>query len=118
MKQLVRAMSWPYVRLVLITLLVLSALMFRALPAAAQTDVTGVWVVALPTGDGNIIKTFLDLSNPASRLPAPCGTTMENGPSVKEVFATANCTLSSSCGKRTRCRWLLAMVRSKATSSN
>ena len=48
-------------RLVLSTLLAFSALLLGALPAAAQTDVTGVWVLDLPTGDGNIIKTFLDL---------------------------------------------------------
>ena len=55
-------------RLVLSTLLAFSALLLGALPAAAQTDVTGVWVVGLPTGDGNIIKTFFDLKQSGEQV--------------------------------------------------
>ena len=55
-------------RLVLSTLLAFSALLLGALPAAAQTDVTGVWIVGLPTGDGNIIKTFLDLKESGEQV--------------------------------------------------
>jgi alpha-galactosidase len=32
-----------------------------AVPAAAQNDLTGYWVLPLPTGDGNFINTYFDL---------------------------------------------------------
>jgi len=42
-------------------LLALCFLLFSALPALAQTDITGFWVLRIPTGDGNYRETFLDL---------------------------------------------------------
>jgi alpha-galactosidase len=42
-------------------ILLCTALLACALPAVAQTDVTGFWVLNVPTGDGNLMKTFFDL---------------------------------------------------------
>ncbi len=49
-------------------LLVLILLSFGALPVKAQTDVSGVWAVDIPTGDGNIIKTYLDLQQSGDKI--------------------------------------------------
>jgi alpha-galactosidase len=42
-------------------LLAFSFLLFIAIPALAQTDLSGFWVLRIPTGDGNYRETFLDL---------------------------------------------------------
>ncbi len=43
-------------------LLLLSSMLFlAAIPASAQTDLTGVWAADISTGDGNVIKAYLDL---------------------------------------------------------
>jgi alpha-galactosidase len=42
-------------------LLTLTLLLFRPLPLVAQVDLTGFWVLRIPTGDGNYRETFLDL---------------------------------------------------------
>jgi alpha-galactosidase len=49
-------------------LLFLSALLFGALPVAAQTDVSGFWVLKIPTGDGNFMKTFFELKQSGERI--------------------------------------------------
>ena len=36
-------------------------LLFKPLPLTAQTDLSGFWVLRIPTGDGNYRETFLDL---------------------------------------------------------
>ncbi|MGD0125932.1 MAG: glycoside hydrolase family 27 protein [Terriglobia bacterium] len=42
-------------------LLAFSLLLFGSLPLLAQVDLTGFWVLRIPTGDGNFRETFLDL---------------------------------------------------------
>ena len=61
MKLLVKGWFRHDGRLLLRILLVFSLLLLAALPIAAQTDVMGKWVLNVPTGDGNFIKTFFDL---------------------------------------------------------
>jgi alpha-galactosidase len=51
-----------------LAILLLSALLLGALPAAAQTDVTGFWVLSVPTGDGNFMKTYFDLKQAGDQL--------------------------------------------------
>ena len=58
----------PDARLLLRTLLVLSLLLFCAHPVAAQTDLTGYWVLPLPTGDGNFINAYFDLHQSGDQL--------------------------------------------------
>jgi alpha-galactosidase len=61
MKSLAKEGLRPNGRLLFRTFLFLSVLLLGALPVAAQTDVSGFWVLNLPTGDGNVTKTFFDL---------------------------------------------------------
>jgi alpha-galactosidase len=50
-------------------LLFLSSLLLGALPVAAQTtDVSGFWVLNVPTGDGNFMKTFFDLKQSGEQI--------------------------------------------------
>jgi len=49
-------------------LLFFSILLLGALPVAAQTDVTGFWVLNVPTGDGNFRKTFFDLKQSGEQI--------------------------------------------------
>ena len=51
----------PDRRLVIPELLAFSFLLLSSIPALAQTDITGFWVLRIPTGDGNYRETFLDL---------------------------------------------------------
>ncbi len=44
-----------------LAILFFAALMVGALPASAQKDVTGFWILSVPTGDGNFMKTYFDL---------------------------------------------------------
>jgi alpha-galactosidase len=43
-------------------------LLFGALPVAAQTDVTGFWVLNVPTGDGNFMKSFFELKQSGEQI--------------------------------------------------
>jgi alpha-galactosidase len=43
-------------------------LLLSALAAAAQTDVTGFWVLRVPTGDGNFRESFLDLKQSGEKI--------------------------------------------------
>ena len=59
----------PTTRAILIPiLLIVCALTFGAIPVAAQPDVSGVWALDLPTGDGNVIKTYLDLKQSGEQI--------------------------------------------------
>ena len=59
----------PTTRVIFIQMLLISCvLLLGALPAAAQTDVTGVWVADVSTGDGNLVKTFLDLQQSGEKI--------------------------------------------------
>ena len=49
-------------------LLILWVVLLGALPVAAQTDVSGFWVLNLPTGDGNVMKTFFDLKQSGGQM--------------------------------------------------
>ena len=68
MKLLAKGRLRPEGRLLLRTFLVLSMLLLGALPVAAQTDVTGFWVLSVPTGDGNFMKTFFDLKQSGEQV--------------------------------------------------
>ena len=58
----------PLGRLLPPALGVLFMLLLGVLPVAAQTDITGVWTLNVPTGDGNTIKMFLDLKQSADQV--------------------------------------------------
>lgn len=49
-------------------LLISCVLLVGALPLAAQTDLTGFWVLNVPTGDGNTMKTFFDLKQSGEQV--------------------------------------------------
>jgi alpha-galactosidase len=49
-------------------LLGFSLLLFGAIPVAAQTDVTGFWVLRVPTGDGNYRESFFDLKQSGEKV--------------------------------------------------
>ncbi len=49
-------------------LLIISAFFAGALPAAAQGDVSGFWVLNVPTGDGNMMKTFFDFKQSGQEI--------------------------------------------------
>ncbi len=53
---------------ILFGILLTSAILAVALPAAAQSDVSGFWVLNVPTGDGNIMKTFFDLKQSGQQV--------------------------------------------------
>jgi alpha-galactosidase len=48
--------------------LIFSLSLLGALPVVAQTSVTGFWVLNVPTGDGNFIKTFFDLTQAGEQV--------------------------------------------------
>ena len=48
--------------------LIFSVLLLGALPALAQTNVTGFWVLNIPTDDGNTMKTFFDLTQAGEKV--------------------------------------------------
>jgi len=58
----------PGDRLLLQLLLTLSILLPGAIPVAAQTDVSGFWVLKVPTGDGNYMKTFFELKQSGEQI--------------------------------------------------
>jgi alpha-galactosidase len=47
---------------------VFAALLFGAMPLAAQTDVSGFWVVKIPNLDGTFRKTFFDLKQAGEQV--------------------------------------------------
>ena len=49
-------------------LIISSVLLLSAAPVSAQTDLTGVWAMDFPTGDGNVIKTYLDLKQSGEQV--------------------------------------------------
>ena len=51
-----------------LAILFLAALMAGALPAAAQTDVTGFWILSVPTGDGNFMSTYFDIKQSGEEI--------------------------------------------------
>ncbi len=61
MKFLAKEGLRPNGRLLFRALLAFSILLLGTLPVAAQTDLTGFWVLRVPTGDGNFRESFLDL---------------------------------------------------------
>ena len=53
---------WNNLHFALLTIgLTFCALLLAAIPAAAQTNLTGVWESDLSMGDGNILRAYLDL---------------------------------------------------------
>ena len=60
----------PVIRAIFIRMLLISCvLLLGAAPMAAQTaDVTGFWVLNVPTGDGNFTKTFFDLQQSGEKV--------------------------------------------------
>src|SRR5579862_4137461 len=51
-----------------LAMLLFAALLAGAMPAAAPSDVSGFWVLSAPTGDGNLMKTFLDLNQSGDQV--------------------------------------------------
>jgi alpha-galactosidase len=49
-------------------LLASSLLLLSAVPVTAQTDITGFWVLRLPTGDGNYHEAFFDLKQAGEKV--------------------------------------------------
>ena len=49
-------------------ILLFAALLPGALPAAAPSDVSGFWLLSVPTGDGNMMKSFLDLTQSGEQV--------------------------------------------------
>jgi len=49
-------------------LLAFSILLLGVIPLAAQTDVTGFWVLRVPTGDGNYRESFFDLKQSGEKV--------------------------------------------------
>ena len=76
MKFLAKEGPRPKGRLLCRTLLAFSILMLVALPVAAQTDLTGFWVLRVPTGDGNYRETFLNLNQSGEKV---AGKILRNG---------------------------------------
>ena len=58
------------------TLLISCALLLSALHVSAQTDLTGYWVLRVPTGDGNFRESFLDLKQSGEKIT---GRILRNG---------------------------------------
>jgi len=46
----------------------LSASLLSPISVSAQTDVSGFWVLNVPTGDGNVMKTFFDLKQSGEQV--------------------------------------------------
>ncbi len=65
-----RLLYWPFNTCTLgrLAIFLLVTLLAGALPAAAPADVSGFWVLSAPTGDGNVMKTFLDLKQSGGQV--------------------------------------------------
>ncbi len=60
---------WNNLHFALLTIgLTFCALLLAAIPAAAQTNLTGVWESDLSMGDGNILRAYLDLQQSGDRI--------------------------------------------------
>ncbi len=57
-------------RLVQCFVFIVCSLALGAQPAAAQTDLTGYWVLHVPNGDGTIRDTYFELKQDGDRSPA------------------------------------------------
>jgi alpha-galactosidase len=57
-----------YVRQLLIGVFLVLSVLFGALAAAAQTDLTGVWAMNLRAADGNVINAYLDLKQSGEQV--------------------------------------------------
>ena len=51
-----------------VAILLFAAVLTGSLSAAAPSDVSGFWVVSVPSGDGNVMKTFLDLKQSGGQV--------------------------------------------------
>jgi len=67
--------SIPTARVMFIPML-LTLLLLMALPVAAQTDLSGFWVLRVPTGDGNFRESFFDLKQSGEKIT---GRILRNG---------------------------------------
>ena len=68
MKFLAKEGLRPNGRLLFRALLAFSILLLGTLPVAAQTDLTGFWILRVPTGDGNYRESFFDLKQAGEKV--------------------------------------------------
>ena len=64
-------------------------LLLFAMPAAAQSDITGFWVFRVPTPDGNVRESFFDLKLDGQTVPETRSRTRVKFPSVTAPSTTA-----------------------------
>ena len=103
--------------LLLQVLIISSLLLVSAVPASAQTDLTGVWAMEFPTGDGNIIKTYLDLKQSGEQITGAVWYDYGKRPSRKEALPAANCISPSFCGMTIHRPWASRTARCKGKRS-
>ena len=69
MKFKIRSQLNPIAPSAIMRILVISCMLFfAAVPAAAQDNISGVWATDLSTGDGNILRAYLDLKQSGDQL--------------------------------------------------
>jgi alpha-galactosidase len=72
-------------RLVQCCVLIVCSLALGARPAAAQTDLTGYWVLHVPNGDGTIRDTYFELKQNGTSIT---GTSLGRGPNGTPISGT------------------------------
>jgi alpha-galactosidase len=68
MNLLARRRLRPDGRWLLRTLLILTLILVGAVSLSAQTDLTGYWVLSVPTGDGNVLKTYFQFQQSGEQI--------------------------------------------------
>jgi alpha-galactosidase len=81
--------SWKWkqgpARLVQYCVLIVCSLALGVRPAAAQTDLTGYWVLHVPNGDGTVRDTYFELKQDGASIT---GTSLGRGPNGTPVSGT------------------------------
>jgi alpha-galactosidase len=78
----------PVAQFAIIRLFVISCLLlFAALPVAAQDNISGVWAADLSTGDGNILRAYLDLKQSGDQLTGAFWYDINRRPITKGTIA-------------------------------
>lgn len=72
-------------RLAQCCVLIVCSLTFGARPAAAQTDLTGYWVLHVPNGDGTVRDTYFELKQDGASIT---GTSLGRGPNGTPISGT------------------------------
>jgi alpha-galactosidase len=74
-------------RLLIPALLISSAILIGAAPVSAETDLTGVWAADLSTGDGNILRAYLDLQQSGDQITGAFWYDINRRPITKGTIA-------------------------------